>query len=324
MRETWIIVSLKLASKDTQATILLDKEKPQINNLFNSSTNCFSSLALLSTYRLKLPGTCPVGTSGLARSRSICWGGRPCCPPPPRWTASSHHLLEDVSRQHLGRWPAAGTQRAWTQTHKKKRKKETLHHRSVHQICYLMSKLRLALLWRKLFEGGKKKRPKYHFMMKYFFLSILRIQAPDQINSRNCKIYVINSAVYYFNSDCSSPHDYQGDWIQKESNQSQTFKRPEAIKTPIWTAVKESQKSMLTSDEAPGHCWCLPAWRWSWGRGWRGSEGTFSPHSSPGRTGLPCRGGCHPPASLQLQMRTEMIKINIRENLFKADLLPVE
>ena len=80
-------------------------------------------------------------------------------------------------------------------------------------------------------------------------------------------------------------------------------------------------KQHLTVDEAPGCCWCLPASRWSWGRGWRGSEGTSSPRSSPERTAWPCRGGCLPHASPPLETtvwkRDEKIN-DAKEHLVKS------
>ena len=77
-------------------------------------------------------------------------------------------------------------------------------------------------------------------------------------------------------------------------------------------------KSTLTSDEAPEHCWCRPAWRWSWGTGWRGSEGTSSLRSSPAHTGLPCQGEYPPPASPQLQTKTDKQRLRFHRRVWKA------
>ncbi len=73
----------------------------------------------------------------------------------------------------------------------------------------------------------------------------------------------------------------------------------------------------LTVGEAPGCCWCLPASRWSWGRGWRGSEGTSSPRSSPGHTAWPCPTGCLPHALPPL--KGTVWKCNMRNIMMLKD-----
>lgn len=207
-------------------------------------------------YTQALPGTCPASTSGLAPWRSNGWGGRPCCPPPPRWTASSRHPPEDVWRQRPGRWRAAGTRRAWTTGQDTQKKEKTLRHGPVHH---------------KSVQSWKDSRNFKHQMKSKFTLLLKCIALGYTITMR-------------------------------------LFKSQEAFQTPIWTAMKKKKKkakSTLTSDEAPGRCWCLPAWRWSWGTGWRGSEGTSSLRSSPAHTGLPCQGEYPPPALPQLETKTD-------------------
>lgn len=93
------------------------------------------------------------------------------------------------------------------------------------------------------------------------------------------------------------------DFLRKHLINLQYSEAKEHSRSPV--CKREKAKSTRTFDGAPRRCWCLLAWRWSWGTGWRGSEGTSSLRSSLARTGLPCQGECPPPALPQLETKTD-------------------
>ena len=79
-----------------------------------------------------------------------------------------------------------------------------------------------------------------------------------------------------------------------------------AAVTPLQRRPNKTQQNptsslvRLTCPAGGGCCWRRLASHWSSGRGWTGSEGWSSVHSSPGRTVWPSPGPCPPHASPRL------------------------